>query len=143
VRTNEVLVCLGQDCAVVEYPKASGIYGVHIIQDRMTGKTDDIFIELKDWGESDRSFRRYNNLAARNRQPKLQNRRIKLEMSTSSMLMKAMFPRAKCVWVNGLPERSVAYLRDNHCDWDGFITKEELVKVLLFAEHPLSSKVSV
>jgi hypothetical protein len=140
VRINEVLVCLGQEAAVVEYPVASGIYGVHIIQDRMTGKTMDVFIELKDWQEADRSFRRYNNLVEGKREPKLGPRRINLDMSTNSALMKAMFPRAKCDWVNGVPERSDDYLQKNPSTWDGFITFEELVKVLLFAEQTNSSK---
>jgi hypothetical protein len=135
-----VLVCLGQDTAVVEYPVASGIYGVHIIQERMTGKTMEIFIELKDFSEADRALHRYHSLAARNREPKIGNRRIKLQMSTHTILMKAMFPRAKCDWVNGAPVRSEDYIRDNPSTWDGFITFEELVRVLLFAEQPSSSK---
>lgn len=141
VRTNEVLVCLGQDAMVMEYPKSSGIYGVHIIQERMTGKTMDIYVEMTDWVEADKAFRRYNGLAMRNREPKLGNRRIKLEMSSSSILMKAIFPRAKCDWVNGLPVRSEEYIRETNSEWDGFITREELVKVQLFAEQPNSSKV--
>jgi hypothetical protein len=140
VRTNEVLVCLGQDSVVVEYPVASGIYGVHIIQDRMTGKTMDVFIELKDWQEADRALRRYNDLVEDKREPKLGPRRVKLDMSTHSALMKAIFPRAKCDWVNGVPDRSDNYLQKNPSTWDGFITFEELVKVLLFAEQPASSK---
>jgi hypothetical protein len=107
----------------------------------MTGKTNDIYVELKDWAEAEKVMRRYNNQTSRERAPKLGSRRAKMALATSSHMMKAIFPRAKCTWVNGQPERPQQWLIDNPCQWDGFITKEEMVKVLLFAEQPTSSKV--
>jgi hypothetical protein len=127
---------------VQDYPQSSGIYAIHIIQDRMTGKTNDVYVEFPDWAEAEKVMRRYNNQASRERAPKLGSRRAKMSLATSSALMKAVFPRAKCTWVNGKPERPQEWLVDNPCRWDGFITREELVKVLLFAEQPTSSKVS-
>ncbi|KAF2417998.1 hypothetical protein EJ08DRAFT_666346 [Tothia fuscella] len=140
VRPNDVLVILGAETAVVEYPQASGIYAIHIIQERQTGKTTDIFVELKDWDQADRCNRRFNNLQDRGRDPKLGSRKIKVTMSTNSELMRAIFPLAKCEWVNGMPERTPEYVRDHGSEWDGFVTSEELVKVLLFCEQPRSAK---
>jgi hypothetical protein len=135
-----VLVCLGQDAEIVEYPQSSGIFAIHIIQDRMTGKTHDVYLEFANFSSADNAYRRYENLSARNREPKLGNRRVNLNMSTNTELMKAIFPRAKCEWIDGMPVRSPDYLRDNPSEWDGFITNEELLKVLLFAEQITSSK---
>lgn len=126
---------------VQDYPQSSGIYAIHIIQDRMTGKTNDVFVELRDWNEAEKVMRRYNNQASKERAPKLGNRRAKMLLATASNLMKAVFPRAKCMWVNGKPERPTEWLNDNPCNWDGFITREEMVKVLMFAEQTTSSKV--
>jgi hypothetical protein len=142
IRVNEILVALGQECIIQDYPQSSGIFAVHIIQDRMTGKTNDVYVELKDWAEAEKVIRRYNTQAQRERTPKLGSRRAKMALATSSNMMKAIFPRAKCTWSNGHPERPEQWLIDNPCQWDGFITKEELVKVLLFAEQPSSSKAS-
>jgi hypothetical protein len=135
-----VLVCLGQDAEIVEYPQSSGIFAIHIIQDRMTGKTHDVYLEFTNFSSADNAYRRYENLSARNREPKLGSRRVNLNMSTNTELMKVIFPRAKCEWIDGMPVRSDEYLRDNPSEWDGFITNEELLKVLLFAEQITSSK---
>lgn len=135
------MVALGQDVVVQDYPKSSGIYAIHIIQDRMNGKTDDVYVELKDWNEAEKVVRRYDNQIFRDRTPKLGNRRVKISLATASNLMKAIFPRAKCLWVNGKPERPEEWLRDHPSNWDGFVTREEMVKILMFTEQTNSAKV--
>ncbi|TLD23565.1 hypothetical protein E2P81_ATG08909 [Venturia nashicola] len=140
IKTNEILVALGQDAVVQDYPQSSGIHAIHIIQDRNSGKTDDIYVELCDWSEAEKVLRRYDNQSSRDRAPKLGNRRVRLTLTTASALMKAIFPRAKCLWANGKPERPDEWLKDNPCNWDGFVTREEMVKVLMFTEQTYSSK---
>jgi hypothetical protein len=142
VRPNEVLACISGDARVVEYPQASGIYGVHIIQERQTGKTLDIFVEVKDWQEADRVLRRFINLQTRGREGMISKRRIHMNIQSNSEMMRSIFPLAKCEWVNGMPERSQTYEANHPSEWDGFITREELVKVQLFVEQPNSAKVS-
>ncbi|KAE9988560.1 hypothetical protein EG328_009693 [Venturia inaequalis] len=140
IKTNEIMVSLGQDAVVQDYPKSSGIYAIHIIQDRMSGKTDDIYVELKDWNETEKIMRRYDGQNYRDRIPKLGNRRVNMALSTASALMKAIFPRAKCLWLNGKPERPENWLVDHPSNWDGFVTREEMVKVLMFTEQTNSAK---
>lgn len=135
------MVSLGQDAVVQDYPKSSGIYAIHIIQDRMSGKTDDIYVEMKDWNETEKIMRRYDGQNYRDRIPKLGNRRVNMALSTASALMKAIFPRAKCLWLNGKPERPENWLVDHPSNWDGFVTREEMVKVLMFTEQTNSAKV--
>jgi hypothetical protein len=65
--------------------------------------------------------------------------RAKMSLATSSALIKASFLCAERTWVNGKPERPQEWLIDSPDRRDGFITREELMEVLLFLSDSLSS----
>jgi hypothetical protein len=137
-----VLVTLSQDSRVVEYPQSSSIYGIHIIQDRVSGKTHEVYVELEDLMELDKVLRRFHHLQSKRREPKMGTRKTLQQSCSNSQLMKAIFPHAKCEWVDGQPVRSEQYLQNYPSEWNGFITPEELHKVSFHVEEPNATRVS-
>jgi len=111
-------------------------YPYHIIMERSTGKTMDVFIEVQSQDTAaeavDRNFRgmKFNRLG---------QRMVNLELSSQAQLLRDLFPRARSiVWDeenNGAP-----YLVENtdpySSGFNGFMTSEELNGLIRHAETP-------
>jgi hypothetical protein len=52
------------------------------------------------------------------------------------VLLKKLFPKATCSWVDALPVRDDAYLSIHQLPWIGFISTEELRSVLIQCQNP-------
>ncbi|KAI5293992.1 hypothetical protein KEM52_004898 [Ascosphaera acerosa] len=114
---------------------------VHIIIERSTGKTMDCFIEFASTADAHATLAWINGTFENGQPTRLGNRYVQAEMSSQSELMRAMFPRAKCVrWEGGVP---VVVPRSEGEIWStgftGFLTEEELFSTIRHAESPLRS----
>lgn len=106
---------------------------VHIILDRLTGKTMDCFVEFVSIQHAQ------NFVEARNRPGylnKLGDRIATVSMSTQDVLLEQTFARARNVeWRSGIPfitESSDPY----NSGFKGFLSSEELVRLIQHAESP-------
>ncbi|KAJ5720019.1 hypothetical protein N7493_006897 [Penicillium malachiteum] len=109
---------------------------IHIIMERSTGKTIDCFIELADPNSAAELVRWLNDGVHFTR---VGSRRADITASNQGELMKALFPKAKCVeWsIDGEPSIRERYPDEMYSTgFTGFITQEELRCVLAYAEGP-------
>ena len=108
---------------------------VHIIMERSTAKTMDCFVEFLTHEDAYNTYD-YVNGGLPAHPPRLGSRTVYADMSSQDELLKALFPRAKCViWPNGIPE--VLPNTDPYSTgFQGLFTEEELFCVVRHAEQP-------
>lgn len=104
--------------------------------ERSTGKTMDCYIEFATMKDAQATVERLNRVYDAGSAPRMGSRHVDLELSTPAKLLKATFPRAKCIaWEDGNPVQLV-----NKDSWstgfDGFLTDEELFCLTRLAEQP-------
>ncbi|KAJ5171092.1 Nucleotide-binding alpha-beta plait [Penicillium coprophilum] len=133
VTRQEVASFLGRSANLL--PSSEGC-PIHIIMERSTGKTMDCFVEFPSKKDAEDTVQRINRAYDAGSAPRMGSRHIDIEMSTPAKLLKAIFPRAKCIsWDDGNPVQL-----PNQDDWstgfDGFLTDEELFCVTRHAEQP-------
>ncbi|KAJ5825254.1 hypothetical protein N7474_002392 [Penicillium riverlandense] len=136
VTRQEVLQFVGRSARVISAQKGCP---VHIIMERSTGKTMDCFVEFDTVAAASETVTRINRVHEMGRSPRMGNRHVEVAMSSQDELLKALFPRAKCMkWVDGQP-----VLQENKDWWSngfqGFFTDEEMFCVLRHAEVPQRS----
>ncbi|KAJ5612154.1 hypothetical protein N7510_005348 [Penicillium lagena] len=136
VTRQEVLQFVGRSARVISVQKGCS---VHIIMERSTGKTMDCFVEFDNVAAANETVTRINRVHEMGRSPRMGNRHVEVAMSSQDELLKALFPRAKCMkWVDGQP-----VLQENKDWWStgfqGFFTDEEMFCVLRHAEAPQRS----
>ena len=106
---------------------------IHIILDRLTGKTMDCFVEFVSVQEALKFVEARNRPGPLN---KLGDRIATVSMSSQDALLEQTFARAKNVeWRAGVPiitESSDPY----NSGFKGFLTSEELVRLIQHAESP-------
>ena len=111
---------------------------VHIILDRFSGKTMEVFVEFENMDEVMTAVNRYYHNKERGRSGRLGDRHVALEVSCQEALMKALFPKVKNVTWNG--PRPVINARDPNdiysSGFQGFLTKEELLLLTKCVEQP-------
>ncbi|OQE42224.1 hypothetical protein PENCOP_c004G05083 [Penicillium coprophilum] len=133
VTRQEIASFLGRSANLL--PSSEGC-PIHIIMERSTGKTMDCFVEFPSKKDAEDTVRRINRAYDAGSAPRMGSRHIDIEMSTPAKLLKATFPRAKCIsWDDGKPVQL-----PNQDDWstgfDGFLTDEELFCLTRHAEQP-------
>ncbi|GAB7360027.1 hypothetical protein MBLNU230_g7550t1 [Neophaeotheca triangularis] len=139
---SEVLASLGSRARVVTMPRGSSYFAVHIIMERMSGKTMDAYVELEDQKEVERLMEQFETRFYSQRRPiKVGDRAIEIERSSQAELMKELFPRAKCVtWQGTKPiiGTTTEQFRPGvfASGFRGFLTSEENVMMTKHAEVP-------
>ncbi|KAF7518781.1 hypothetical protein PCG10_010558 [Penicillium crustosum] len=133
VTRQEVVSFLGHSASLL--PSTHGC-PIHIIMERSTGKTMDCYIEFATMKDAQATVERLNRVYDAGSAPRMGSRHVDLELSTPAKLLKATFPRAKCIaWEDGNPVQLV-----NKDSWstgfDGFLTDEELFCLTRLAEQP-------
>ncbi|QQK44383.1 Nucleotide-binding, alpha-beta plait [Penicillium digitatum] len=133
VTRQEVASFLGRSANLL--PSSQGC-PIHIIMERSTGKTMDCYVEFPTKEDAEDTVNRINHAYDAGSMPRMGSRHVDIELSTPAKLLKAAFPRAKCIsWENGIPVQLV-----NKDSWstgfDGFLTDEELFCLVRLAEQP-------
>ncbi|MDM8655485.1 hypothetical protein QU960_25870, partial [Escherichia coli] len=98
--------------------------------------TMDCYVEFATVKDAQDTVDRINRTYDAGSAPRMGSRHVDLELSTPAKLLKATFPRAKCIsWEDGNPVQLV-----NKDPWstgfDGFLTDEELFCLTRHAEQP-------
>jgi hypothetical protein len=104
--------------------------------ERSTGKTMDCYVEFPTQKDAEDTVNRVSRAYDAGSAPRMGSRHVDIELSTPAKLLKAAFPRAKCIsWEGGKPVQLV-----NKDSWstgfDGFLTDEELFCLTRHAEQP-------
>lgn len=109
---------------------------IHIIMERSTAKTMDCYVELETPEDVQDTVTRINRVQELGRPPRLGARHVDVEISSQDVLLKELFPRAKCVvWRGGSPQ--VMPNTDPYSTgFQGFFTGEEMVGMVRHAETP-------
>ncbi|CAI7650154.1 unnamed protein product [Penicillium glandicola] len=133
VTRQEVASFLGRSANLL--PSSQGC-PIHIIMERSTGKTMDCYVEFATPMDAQDTVERINRGYDAGSTPRIGSRHVDIELSTPAKLLKATFPRAKCIsWEGGKPTQLV-----NKDSWstgfDGFLTDEELFCLTRHAEQP-------
>ncbi|KAJ6151297.1 hypothetical protein N7470_007891 [Penicillium chermesinum] len=138
VTRAEITQFFGRGAALVdEHP-------IHIIMERSTGKTMECYVEFKDCKEAKLAVSRVTRGSDVGLGPRMGIRHVDVSLSSPDMLMKAIFPLAKCIrWKNGRPIQ-VAQQPDEpwSTGFKGFLTPEEMFGCVRHAENPGRSSFS-
>jgi hypothetical protein len=110
---------------------------VHIILDRTTGKTMDLYIEFFSHADVVAIFNKLNRQKDYEGKPvKLGDRHVDLVLSNQAELMADLFPRAKNIRWEGQVPKVVDDGEPYNTGFRAFITTEELMTLLRFAQYP-------
>lgn len=142
----EVLAALGRNAQVAHQPAGSPYHAIHILMERDTGKTQDVFVEVSTIKEARTIYGQFQRRAHIGRSFTLGNARAQVELSSQSALMHAIFPQArKVTWQGAKP---VVDLEDDYffpgvkaVGFDGFLGDEETALLCKWLDSP--SRVSV
>ncbi|KAK7916977.1 RNA recognition- RNP-1 [Apiospora marii] len=116
---------------------------VHIIMDRVTSKTQDIYVEFATPNDAQAVLDRFEYNIASGRHPRLGDRPIRMHLSSPSRLMRALFPVARGLdWYGYIPHIHQPNPHDAYENFSVFISDEELSMVAKHAEEPRRSPFS-
>jgi len=133
---NEVVAFLGHNAPLVRYPAHTSYFGIHIIMDRPTAKSMDCYVEYEREEHAQLAASRFNDQTRIGKRARLGDRQVRVELSSQEQLMKELFPKAKCVVWKG-QEPLITFPNDEHSSgFKGFITSEEMVMTIRWAENP-------
>ncbi|XXH05774.1 hypothetical protein Hte_012212 [Hypoxylon texense] len=109
---------------------------VHIMMDRVTSKTYDIFVEFLTLGDAANAVAKHGDAAMRGRQPRLGHRYVDVNLSSQGELMSSLFPFAKGVNWYSHPYGITLYSNWSWENFDGFVSDEEMNMIWKHVESP-------
>ncbi|KAK1580326.1 uncharacterized protein LY79DRAFT_592295 [Colletotrichum navitas] len=135
----EIIAVLGRNSRILNDTEEP----VHIIMERITGKTTDAYVEFHTLEDASKAVEKYQQNIARGRMTRIGQRPVDIELSSEAALMKDLFPSAKGVfWTGTNPQ----ILPDNDQEpWDnfkGFVSNEEMTMLVKHVEVPHRSPFS-
>ncbi|KAK0633737.1 hypothetical protein B0T14DRAFT_442956 [Immersiella caudata] len=132
----EILAMIGRNAKLpkdIEEP-------VHIIMEKNTSKTQDAYVEFATLDDATKAVERYQDLVQNRRQPRLEDRPIKMVVSSQEELVKDIFPFAHGIsWRGATPVLKKPVEGDCLSTFKGFVTAEEMALLLRFVEAPQRS----
>lgn len=148
---KEIAAIFGRHSEFVRYPQQqphqkAAFEAVHIIMERATGKSMDAYAEFKNVEAARFAIERFVlNRTGIVRSARVGDRVVGLQLAPAQEMMKAIFPRAKCVeWtLNGvkiLPAVTEGYRSSG---FTGFLHPEELLSLTRFSQEPHRSKYTI
>ena len=137
---SEVIALFGRHAKIVSQPAGTPYLGVHLVMDRLSGKSMDVLVEVADYNEAKLLVAQF---AQRNsqRRGKIGNREVEVKLSSSAELMAEMFPRGKNLSWKGNravidPRLEEYYPGKFSTGFIGFLSSEELSHMVIHAETP-------
>lgn len=111
---------------------------VHIVMERVTSKTVDIFVEYKTYDEAVQAIDRLMNQRLLGRPPRLGMRVVEADISSQEEFLHALFPKAKNVdWKDGRARIIPTNPGDDYnSGFRGFLIEEELTLWVKHVEYP-------
>lgn len=111
---------------------------IHIIMERITSKTMDVYIEFINVSEAVAAVERYDVNRNGGRGGRLGERHVELEVVGQDKLMADLFPKARNVkWVGARPEIIPRDVNDIYnSGFKGFVSREELLMLVKHVEVP-------
>ncbi|KZL80620.1 rna rnp-1 protein [Colletotrichum incanum] len=135
----EIIAVLGRNSRILNDKQEP----VHIIMERITGKTTDAYVEFHTLEDASKAVEKYQQNIGRGRVTRIGQRPVDIELSSQAALMKDLFPSAKGVfWAGTNPQ----ILPSNDAEpWDnfkGFVSNEEMTMLVKHVEVPHRSPFS-
>ncbi|KAJ5699080.1 hypothetical protein N7462_001085 [Penicillium macrosclerotiorum] len=111
---------------------------IHIIMERSTGKTMNCFVEFTSRQAAREAVDRIHRTNDAGQGARMANRHVDVVLSSQDELLRAMFPKAKCIkWIGGRPVQVPKHPDEGwSTGFVGFLTDEELFCVLRHAKEP-------
>jgi len=142
---SEVVAFLGRNSRILNDHEEP----VHIVMERVTGKTQDVYVEFCTLTDAMRAVERHSSSKAgvtesgAPRHPRLGNRPVVVELSSQGALMKSLFPQARGIfWNNAVPEVQPFRPAEPWENFKGFVSAEEMVMLVKHVEVPHRSPFS-
>ncbi|RKF76028.1 hypothetical protein GcM1_230069 [Golovinomyces cichoracearum] len=138
INRAEILAFLGRNARIVSELKHEPI---HIIMERITGKTVVCYVEFVSLNEALKIVNRFRQNYMDGRAPKLGTRYVQVELSSQESLMNDLFPKAKSVEWHGFVPKIIPPNPENlfNSGFKGFVSMEELFMLVKHVETPLRS----
>ena len=137
----EICAFLGRNAQVVMQPIGTPFMAIHIMMDRLSGKTADAFVEVETPKEAKTIYKSFQRRLAQGRGARLGDRAVVVEESSQQELMSEMFPRAKnTTFPYGVP--MISDLREEFypgvysTGFIGFLKEEEISHMIKHVENP-------
>ncbi|KAK8023956.1 RNA recognition- RNP-1 [Apiospora rasikravindrae] len=116
---------------------------VHIIMDRVTSKTQDVYVEFATDKDAQAVVERHANNANNGRSARLGDRPVRVSLSSPAKLMEALFPVARGVnWYGYIPHILPPNADEPFYNFSVWASDEELSMVAKHAEEPRRSPFS-
>lgn len=132
-KRSEVIALLGRNSKIL----GDDDEPVHIIVDRMTGKTTDAYVEFLTFEDALRVAEKHDRTVRSGGVSRLGLRPIKIEVSSQANLMRALFPLAQGLIWDGARPRFKQFIHSYSWDsFKGFLSDEELTTLVKHAEVP-------
>jgi hypothetical protein len=137
---QEIAHFIGRDAEIIDN-NAQGT-PIHIIMERSTSKTMDCYIEMKNDDAALNQFKKQWESIMCGKNPRIGTRIVTVEVSTQAMLMRDLFPRAKCVHWEGARPLIHRNTDPYSTGFAGFVTSEETYGMVKHAENPARVSIS-
>ncbi|KAI8273379.1 hypothetical protein K4K56_002080 [Colletotrichum sp. SAR 10_98] len=136
---SEIIAVLGRNSRILNDTEEP----VHIIMERVTGKTTDAYVEFHTLEDATKAVEKHQQNLSRGRVTRIGQRPVEIELSSQSALMKDLFPSSRGVFWNGCNPQ---VLPDNAQEpWEnfkGFVSNEEMTMLVKHVEVPHRSPFS-
>ncbi|KAJ4413443.1 hypothetical protein N0V85_003560 [Neurospora sp. IMI 360204] len=110
---------------------------VHVIMERISGKTQEAYVEFFHQEDAIRAVQRFNQAVQRGRPPRIADRPVDVELSGQASMMKDLFPLAAgVVWRGAEPEIQRPVEGKPWDTFRGFVTTEEMAMLVKLVEMP-------
>ncbi|KAF6844285.1 hypothetical protein CMUS01_01254 [Colletotrichum musicola] len=135
----EIIAVLGRNSRILNDTEEP----VHIIMERVTGKTTDAYVEFHTFEDATKAVEKFQQNLGRGRVTRIGQRPVEIELSSQSALMKDLFPSARGVFWNGCNPQILP--NNDEEPWDnfkGFVSNEEMTMLVKHVEVPHRSPFS-
>ncbi|OBR05870.1 hypothetical protein CH63R_09990 [Colletotrichum higginsianum IMI 349063] len=135
----EIIAVLGRNSRILNDTEEP----IHIIMERITGKTTDAYVEFQTLEDASKAVEKYQQNVGRGRATRIGQRPIDIELSSQAALMKDLFPSAKGVFWAGVNPQILP--NNDQEPWDnfkGFVSAEEMTMLVKHVEVPHRSPFS-
>ncbi|GKT46066.1 uncharacterized protein ColSpa_06247 [Colletotrichum spaethianum] len=135
----EIIAVLGRNSRILNDTEEP----VHIIMERITGKTTDAYVEFHTLEDASKAVEKYQQNIGRGRATRIGQRPVDIELSSQAALMKDLFPSAKGVfWAGTNPQILPNNDEEPWGNFKGFVSNEEMTMLVKHVEVPHRSPFS-